>query len=842
MNDTQWDIVKALLADALEQPSDARDAYLAERCGHDAVLRAEVQSLLDAHDDDAFMETPAYAHIALAMFGNPPPRDSRIGAFRIVREIGRGGMGTVYEAERVDGEFERRVAIKVVTVGLNSEIVVRRFRHERQILAELDHPNVARLLEGGSTADGLPYFVMEFIDGEPIDRYCQRQTLSVAARLALFQDVCAAVQYAHQRLVVHRDIKPTNVLVTADGVPKLLDFGIAKLLTTTAPDGMTTGIAQRPMTPAYASPEQLRGERATTLGDVYSLGVVLYQLLAGVHPYPIERCDVVTVARVFDGPLPARPSVANARECRTLRGDLDTIVMTAMHREPERRYPSVQALNADVQRYLRGQPIGAQPDTFAYRGSKFVRRNALPVALAATAVLALVVGTAGFAWQARVATRQRIMAEQRFTSIRKLALSMLFDVHDSIAALPGSTRARQFIVTRSLASLDALNSDAVDDPELRRDIASAYVRVGDVQGEPYHPNLGQTDAALANYRRASALLEPIVAAHPTDTTARHDLAIALMKIGAVRLRARDWNEAEHNERRSIALLESVLSKNPADSVTRATLANALVFLGDALAASDDLWSQGRISAALDAYTRALAVRLDLMRTHPASIPMQRSASGAYSRLGYAHSSLAIVTGDTSEFSRSLDNHRQAHALLARVLASDPSNADSRRGLADGQMDRSNIEALRDNYHDALALLDSVGPIFEALSTADPSNAEARRDLAYFRENRSALLVLLKEPGGAVRTVRAAIADLLRVQRDDPGSVEEFYHLAHSQEVLGDALALQGNAPGAVSAFESAIGTIRRWKAAEPNAVRASRLEKEVVERLTAVRSALRRGL
>jgi non-specific serine/threonine protein kinase/serine/threonine-protein kinase len=847
-----WRAAKDILADALELPPNERPAFLDTACGDNAALRAELQSWLSAYDP-GFLEQPIMAALSAALTDplRSPFVNARFGAFTILREIGHGGMGTVYLAERSDGEFERRVAIKVSTRGFDSELVRRRFRHERQILAALDHPHVARLLDGGTTPDGLPYFVMEYVEGEPIDRYCASQQLSIEARLKLFCDVCAAVEYAHQRLVVHRDLKPGNVLVTADGVPKLLDFGIAKLLTATDSHGTTAVSA---LTPEYASPEQIRGEPVTTLSDVYSLGVMLYELLTDTHPYPMNRRDLSAVARLHDGPSPPRPSAAAMRRAgtgaperpdiaRALRGDLDTIVMRAMHRDATRRYPSVHALSGDIQRFLHGEPVTAQPDTMYYRTTKFARRHRWPVFFAAAAFVALVVGTIGFAWQARVATQQRAVADRQSSTVRKLALSLLFDVHDSIASLAGSTRAREYIVTRSLASLDALAAENTGDSDLRRDLAAAYVRVGDVQGEPYRPNLGHTDAALASYRRATALLDPIVAANPADTAARHQLAVAEMKIGAVRLRAREWNEAEVAERRAVTLLTSLLARptdrtrddakrddaKRDDVLTRSALGTAFEYLGDALAASDDMWSRDRIIAAREAYARSLDVFLDLATTHVGNIAIERSVCAAFSRMGYAYSSLALVTADTASFSRALEFHRRGHERMVQALERDPGDALLRRAVADGQMDMSNVESTRGNLAHALALLDSAGPIFLSLTRADPANAEARRDRAYYLENRGEILVKMKESHDAEQVEREAIVALTMLRRDDVGSIEDFYHLAHAQKLLGDAINQSGDAAGARDAYRQAGQTVARWSRAEPNTVRAARLAAEIAK-------------
>ena len=460
-------------------------------------------------------------------------------------------MGTVYLGVRDDDAFQKRVAIKVLKRGMDTESIVRRFRHERQILASLEHPFIASLLDGGSTPDGRPYFAMEYVEGQPIVDYCDTHRLDTAARLELFRHVCTAVQYAHQNLIIHRDIKPANVLVIAEGTPKLLDFGIAKLLNpelagqTLAP----TAPGLQLMTPEYASPEQVRGDPVSTATDVYSLGVLLYELLAGRLPYRLTSRAPADIVRIVCESEPMRPSTAITsidpeppgeaatgseephhaststaaskpdrrltvdadRLRRQLAGDLDNIILKALSKEPRRRYASVDQFAEDVRRHLAGLPVIARKDTWGYRTTKFVRRNRAAVVTLAATFAVLVAGIIGTTWQARAARVQRARAEQRFGDVRQLANAFLFDFHDSIADLEGSTPARKLVVTKGLEYLDRLAQDAGDRVDLRREVAAAYMKVGDVQGRPFTPNLGDTAGALASYRKAVSLYESITA-------------------------------------------------------------------------------------------------------------------------------------------------------------------------------------------------------------------------------------------------------------------------------------------------------------------------------------------
>ena len=431
MDPNRWREIERVLDEALAHEPQQWQAVLDESCSNDPELRAEVESLLRrAVDADQFLQSPPTAMAAAIVAEAQAPagerrwEERRVGAYRLVREIGRGGMSRVFLAERVDGQFEQQVALKLLRPGLDSELDQARFRHERQILASLNHPNIARLFDGGVTEDGVPYLVLEYIEGLPIDRYCAEHELSPLQRLSLFLPVLDASQYAHRNLVVHRDLKPSNIFVTADGVVKLLDFGLAKLLDSSADDGVTlTQTGQRWMTPEYAAPEQVRAEQATTLTDVYQLGAVLYELLAGAPPFGKRARGLHELEAAILHSDPRPPSAAGA-DARSVRGDVDAIVLKALAKEPERRYASAMAMREDIERFLDGRPVRAQPQSTAYRIRKFVRRHSASLAGVAAAVLALLTATAFSIYGMREATHQRDRAEE---ALRRSRASVAFE-------------------------------------------------------------------------------------------------------------------------------------------------------------------------------------------------------------------------------------------------------------------------------------------------------------------------------------------------------------------------------------------------------------------------------
>ena len=459
MTPQRWQRVSEILQETWEHDANNRVAFLDRACGNDLELRSQVESLLASDENiGEFLASPAMevagVQAAAATAGEihkapaidaGPEQGPHIAPYRILREIGHGGMGTVYLAERADGQYRKRVAIKVVNSHVVSQVVsqvvsddtLRRFRNERQVEAALDHPNIAQLLDGGTTGDGLPYLVLEYVEGVRIDTWCEGRKMPVRDRLNLFRQVCAAVQYAHDRGVIHRDIKPGNILVTADGTPKLLDFGIAKVLNPELSREMETTLGLGPITPEYSSPEQLRGEPAGPASDIYALGVVLYQLLTGQFPYPVQGSDLARIARVISEEKPVRPSAAivhadNAAVAemrsesptglrRQLAGDLDNIVLKALRKEPERRYASVAQFSDDIGRFLEGLPVRAHRDRLLYRGLKFLKRNRVPAITAVLGAALVVVLFAGL----RRFTAPREEMERGVRSIAVLPLENL---------------------------------------------------------------------------------------------------------------------------------------------------------------------------------------------------------------------------------------------------------------------------------------------------------------------------------------------------------------------------------------------------------------------------------
>jgi serine/threonine-protein kinase len=578
--------IEAIFDEAVEIATDRRAAWVAERCRDDPDLRREVELLLAAHQQrDGVLDVPAARHIAGML--EDPSRGRRIGPYRVLRELGRGGMGVVYLAERDDGQFRRRVAVKVLRATPDAAEQERRFLAERQILASLSHKHIAQLLDGGVADDQLPYLVIEYVDGLPITEYCDRHRLTVDARVRLFQDVCAAVHHAHQNLVLHRDLKPSNVLVTPTGEVKLLDFGIAKLLnpTLTGLDQPITRTAFRLMTPAYASPEQVRGDSLTTASDVYSLGLLLYELLAGHRAHRITSDSPREVYQVVCEREPERPSavvasdaaVAQARDTtperltRRLRGDLDAIVATALRKESGRRYGSAELFVADLDRYLDGRPVVAHRGSRWYRFEKMLRRHRAAATFAAASALLLIVAAGVALRLASVASRERDRAASALAQTRSALgeseevtrfLVGLFEASDPANGQVDSLRATD-LLQRGVAQAERLDAAPL-----------AQARMFEA--------LGQVHAVRGDLPLAASFMERALALRRTHLGAQHGLTATAEALLATVLRRRGQYAAADTLAREALLVRRAAfgDAHPDVASSLALVSTIAIYLGD----------------------------------------------------------------------------------------------------------------------------------------------------------------------------------------------------------------------------------------------------------------------
>jgi len=855
-------------------PGD-RSARLDRECAGDAALRAEVESMLDdsaptivthvgpRSKGGAPIEPTVVTGGGATVTSKPGGRDLRhktIGPYRVIHELGQGGMGVVYLAEREGDQFKRRVALKLLKRGMDTEDVLRRFELERQLLASLNHPGISRLYDAGETEDGLPYFAMEYVEGMPIDSYCDVHRLHITERLELFQKVCAAVHHAHQSLVVHRDLKPANILVSKDGQPKLLDFGIAKLIHPefAALAGDPTAPDMRVMTPEYASPEQVRGAPITTASDVYSLGVLLYELVCGHAPYKLHTKVRAELERVICDEEPERPSTAISRAGRIgddtsdttaesvsrtregrperlrrrLVGDIDNIVLMAMRKEPQRRYQSAEQLAEDIRRHMDGMPVIARPDTLSYRVSKFVRRNRMGVGAAALITFSLVGGLVGTAsarnsaqngWDAeakqrQIAVEQRDRAERRFEEVRSLARTLMYDVHDAVQELDGSVGARTLLVSAAQEYLEGLAEDVGDNVDLRRDLAASYQRVGDIRGGIRNPSLGDVDGALQNYQTALGMREQLVQDQPGHEEIQRELSDSQIRVADVYLLRGRSTDALAMHRASFEICESLLEASPDDETAQRDLAIALGNVGAALIAIGDT------DDAIEKYDRSLEIRRAIVAEHGDDPKVQRELSVACLRVGGR-------LQEAGRYEDALAMYGEAATIRQRLVDSDAFNSRWRRDLAVAKyfVGETSLEMGRPDA--ALKPVQHFLDVSKQGMEASPLNARVKRDVANGHELIGRVHLALGDQDEAMRHFRRCQAVTHPLAAADRDNLQYRELIARSHERMGEVLAARADWAAAVHNAEMALPIAEMLLEKDPADTRRPALQARIERKL-----------
>lgn len=834
MNADEWKEIKGVFVEASELPETERSAFL-DKCGAD--LRFEVERLLKADSEaEDFILEPAMVEIGLVEEDTPDFYvGKQIDSYRIIREVGRGGMGTVYLADRADEAFDRQVAVKLIKRGMDTNAVLKRFVMERQILANLEHPNIASLLDGGSTTDGLPYLVMEFVEGEPITKYCDSHHLDINERLELFQKVCSAVSYAHQNLVVHRDLKPSNILVTEDGTPKLLDFGIAKLLHPewSLDTNEATATMFRVMTPEYASPEQIRGLPITTASDVYSLGVVLYELLSGERPYKIESRMPEEVARIVLTEEPIKPSsiaergvrnaelrtIENAEKntdndkigiphsafrtphsrssaFRNLKGDLDNIILKALRKEPERRYASVQEFSEDIRRHLAGLPVTATADTSFYRLGKFVKRHRAGVFASLFMLLSLLTGISVATWQAVEAREERAKAEQRFNDVRKLTNSFLFEFHDAVKDLPGSTKAREMTVKKALEYLDILAQEQSNDASLQFELASAYLRVADIQGSPGESNLGDTAGAVVSYRKAIEILKKLIQTAPENLKFKRELASAYKSIVYIFGTTGDSDLFQLNNQEALTLYQELVESDGSDFSSKLALAECYKTRGDFIA------SKGNLELALQDYRTYLEISEAVLVSQPESKSAKIGIMAASDAIGATlgnpnYTNLGDTDGALQAYKRQLQVCNEMLVSDGNSQYLDATKAFTLKVIGEVQTARGEWKKAVESYLQSLE-------IQEEIVKSDPKDAFAAGRLGYLLSNLGEAMANTNRLAESMTYHSRAIEILEKLAEADKENSALVLSLHRAYQKNGDALVNSGRATEALSFYHKAL--------------------------------------
>jgi tetratricopeptide (TPR) repeat protein len=724
MNSAQWARITALFDEARERPASDREAWLRTVCDEEDT-RVEVMAMLQAYDDDpAFMEqSPDIASAIVQTVSVAVQAGSggfigrRLGAYRLVAEIGRGGMGVVYEAHRDDQAFDRRAAIKILPASSGSSLA-ERFQFERQVLASLDHPGIARLLDAGTTPDGLPYFVMELVDGQRIDDWCRERGLRLRDRVALVERVCEALAYAHQHLVIHRDVKPANILVMGDGQPKLLDFGIATMLSAEGETsaGLTrTGLHS--FTPEYASPEQVTRERVTTASDVYSLGVVLYQLLAERAPYAIKELSPLEAMRtICEVDPPLMSVVATHDERGALRGDPDAIVAKALAKLPRERYSTIAELSADLHAWRDGRPVSAAPQSVAYRARRFVRRHRGAVAAAVAIVLAIVIGATATAWQAHVAAQERDKAENRFRQVREFSRSLLFDVHNALRPVPGATEARRLLLSRAVQFLDGLSADAGGDHALKLELAEGYRGLGAVQGGAGTENVGDLAAAAVSFQKAATLVEDVMRTDSHALDRPRPVLDIYADLANTRHALGQADDAERAHLRLVALLQDLDGRHLSDPRTLIDIGSGYSNAGIYRA------GKGDHAGARTFYERALR----LYESVPADDPEWHATPRAHVLVLKRLGAVEMVTGALDASER---HYRAALAIEEEMIRRDPANTQWPFELSYTLSDLGAAFNRRGQHDEAVVMWTRALALRRTALAADPKNVRAASGVA-----------------------------------------------------------------------------------------------------------------
>jgi eukaryotic-like serine/threonine-protein kinase len=783
----RWSDVVTMFAEALAQPPAERRSWLESRCAERPDLRAEVASLLRSHDNSGrFLDLDA-----IEATNVPRAADlsgTRIGSFQLNDIIGRGGMSIVYAAARVEGEFSQRVAVKIIDAPLRTRDVLERVRAERQILADLAHPHIVTLMDAGVTPSGQAYLVMEYVDGIPIHRFVAERGQSLHQRIQLFQQLCGALQYAHEHGVVHRDLKPANVLVTGDGVVKILDFGIAKVLGASGAGGNVTATgAPQPLTPNYASPEQLRGVAVTTASDIYALGVILYEMLSGTRPYETADKPLDEIMHLVLEREPGRPSavigpVSLSYPRHVLRGDLDAIVLKALAKDPARRYASARELSDDLARHIARRPVAAREPGLGYIVSTLARRYRAAFMAVAVAVVALVAALAISLYETTMARAERNRATQRFDEVRQLAHALIFKIHDEVAPLPGSTPVRKTIVTEALTYLERLSREASGDATLRLELARAYHRIGDVQGKQSVANLGDRAGAHASYQKGIDLLRSS-SRDPINREATLELAYLEISLATVASIEGATDVARSAAAAAIAHAALLEKRNARDAEAKRLLGSAHFQLAILQPHPD----------ALAEWNRTADIFKALLVENPSDNAARRNVALVEKYLGNYFEI-------ESKYSEALRHFAAALDLDEQRLAADRTN---RSTQSDVSVDLSSV-AFADEHlgklGEALQIFQRCVAMREALAAADPKDVRVQFQLSLAYQRMASLQLQLGHAAEAAASARRAVAF---VRPQSSVDSESSRRLAMNLLVLGQAETAAGRQRAGCGAYREA---------------------------------------
>lgn len=805
--------VQFLFEEVIDLPPSERSQFLKEACGDDVALLREVERLI-ASSEEALTEE-VLPSLATPLDTEPGLVDQRIGPYTLLQKLGDGGMGLVYLAERRDAHFQKQVALKIIRRGMDTDAIQQRFLAERQILANLEHPNIAHLLDGGVTEDGRPYFVLEYVDGVPINSYCDEQQLTIAERVDLFRDVCAAVSYAHRNLVIHRDLKPSNVLVTSEGTVKLLDFGIAKVVTPdeNAEEYALTRTGERWLTPEYASPEQVRGGPITTSTDVYLLGVVLYELLTGSRPYQLTSRLQTDIERIICEEMPTRPSsvvaktgskerddmaeaISLARQTRPdglprlLAGDLDTIVLMALRKEPERRYSSVEQLSEDLRRYREGLPVLARPDTFSYRSTKFFQRHKGSIVAAGLIFLSLVVGLSVALWQRQEARQQRDLAMQAATS-------MIQELAEGLTEMTGPTENRLGLLTQATTIFEGISATGLS----TRDQSFQMVDAQRKLSQTYRV-LGETETALKHATASQRRVRLLIQSGSASLQDRILLLSALVEYG-------DALAVNAQSDSALSVLNEALALAPSLLREAEAFPNAHRWYYTALSRKGDLIYHRALDSAAVLYERAFEVSDTLFKADPAEFSGLH-ATGA--------ERLAYVLYDKDEGTQSCARYREALTVRQGAAAFSSANPEYLRNLSISFQNVGWCASSEGAYEEALRLYGKGTTLQRRLLNNDPSNTLYGSNLIGGLGQAAQLQVALGQVDEGLQRYKEALEVGIHFQdraTQDPSVLSQAATIA---QMYANTLIQQGRYETASEAFRQTVALLEEARRLAPDDV------------------------
>ncbi len=723
MEKSVWAQLKPILEKALTLDPENKEAYLKEACSGDPKLHAEAIRMLANESELTFEWPPAFWFAGKA---STCQEGQLLGRYKLIKEIGRGGMGTVFLAERVDGEYDQKVAIKILQDGRTSAALVQKLRNERQILASLKHPNIVNILDGGSTDQGIPFIVMEYVDGKSITDYIEEQQLGLNQKLHLFQKLCDVISFAHQKLIIHRDIKPSNILITRSGEIKLLDFGIAKILNTQ--DQTFQETQQLFITPEYASPEHIKGQPLGMSSEVYSLGILFYQILTGINPFTTTSGSLSSWLEVICEYNPPPPSKQIQKINPKLDSDLDHICLKALRKDPKERYHSVDHFSQDIARYLSHLPVIATRGQWPYRAKKFALRNRTFILSGLAILLTILAGLFSSLYQAG-------MAKAMFNDLRSLTGSMLFEFYDGVASLEGTTAVKELVISRAITYLEKLESRNSGNPELMNEVSDGYQRLGNIQGNSYVANMGKTGDAYISYSKA------------------------------------------------VRISESLVIKNSTNQKYAFSLSQAYLGLGDIM------YTLGRLDTTLVLYQKSNHLLSELSDKHPDSLKYRLALSESFNRIGdvsgmYGYSNLGNTSMAISSYHKSIE-------ILEKGLAREPGNAAFRNALAVSLSMLASLYTVTGKHLEAIdAGYQSVFS-FEALLEKDPNNYVKLANILQTKNAMREPLTETMRMDEALRLLKEVELRLLESLRLDPQNKHTQENLAINYNAIGRILTEMG---------------------------------------------------